>query len=218
MGNTCSVPVCQFVVSCKGLCRSHYERSRKNGGDPGVTPVKVIVKGRSCLFPGCGNKHFARGYCSGHDGQLKRGRPLTALGPYRRSTIRNDQGHKWCSSCSAWVNPSLFHRTGNTLDGLAAKCLNCRKGQKLIQNFNLDPDMYERILAHQGGGCAVCKGQSRSGDRLSVDHDHSCCPDKGRSCGSCIRGLLCEDCNRAIGLMRDDPNLMRSAAQYLDGS
>lgn len=42
---------------------------------------------------------------------------------------------------------------------------------------------------------------------LAVDHDHET---------GCLRGLLCEGCNRGIGLLRDDPDLLRRAADYIE--
>lgn len=73
-------------------------------------------------------------------------------------------------------------------------------------------------------GCEVCgedlvakvqdsKGRPRS--RLVVDHDHNCCPG-GKSCGRCVRGLICGTCNAAAGMMRDDPRLTRALAAYLE--
>jgi hypothetical protein len=50
---------------------------------------------------------------------------------------------------------------------------------------------------------------------LAVDHDHSCCPGK-KSCGKCIRGVVHMACNIALGLMKDDPVMLRSAARYVE--
>jgi hypothetical protein len=49
---------------------------------------------------------------------------------------------------------------------------------------------------------------------LAVDHNHGCCPGE-KSCGKCVRGLLCDNCNQAIGKFRDDPELLLKAAEYL---
>ena len=50
---------------------------------------------------------------------------------------------------------------------------------------------------------------------LVVDHDHRCCPSGAYSCGQCVRGLICTDCNCAAGLVRDDPDVAVSLAAYL---
>ena len=46
------------------------------------------------------------------------------------------------------------------------------------------------------------------------DHDHSCCP-KNTSCEKCRRGLLCQQCNKALGNVRDDPSKLEGLAEYL---
>jgi hypothetical protein len=83
-----------------------------------------------------------------------------------------------------------------------------------LKRYNLTPQQYDLMLAKQGGVCAIC-GASSEGN-LSVDHDHTCCPGN-RSCGKCIRGLLCDPCNQAIGLLKDDPNTVEAAQRYLRG-
>lgn len=60
---------------------------------------------------------------------------------------------------------------------------------------------YEKKLAEQGGGCAIC-GAPRTGKMLAVDHDHSCCRGT-KSCGKCVRGILCDRCNTVIGRMEE---------------
>lgn len=71
------------------------------------------------------------------------------------------------------------------------------------------------MLNEQGGVCAVCGGVNENGRALAVDHDHACCPDS-KSCGSCVRALLCIGCNTAIGSMQDDPERLLKAAAYLE--
>lgn len=63
------------------------------------------------------------------------------------------------------------------------------------------------MLAAQGGKCAICGGTNPGGHRLAVDHDHTT---------GAVRGLLCHACNAGIGKLRDDPALLRVAADYLD--
>lgn len=92
-----------------------------------------------------------------------------------------------------------------------------------LKQYSITGEQYDLLLASQGNVCAICKrpetqlhSTSKEVLNLSVDHDHACCPGY-KSCGKCIRGLLCHRCNRTIGLMEDDPDLLTSAAQYLKG-
>jgi Recombination endonuclease VII len=49
---------------------------------------------------------------------------------------------------------------------------------------------------------------------LVIDHDHECCPGE-RSCGRCIRGLLCSNCNVALGLTQHNGDMLRAMLNYL---
>jgi len=67
------------------------------------------------------------------------------------------------------------------------------------------------LLEAQGGRCAICLGEI---DVPHIDHDHSCCPGQ-RSCGGCVRGLLCPACNHMLGKAQDEPEVLEAAARYL---
>ena len=93
-----------------------------------------------------------------------------------------------------------------------------REWVRNIERHGLTLTDYDLLLLKQGGGCAICRrpdttlpdGQVR---RLDIDHDHRCCPGV-TSCGRCVRGLLCNDCNR--GLFRFDSAVLRAAADYFE--
>lgn len=72
---------------------------------------------------------------------------------------------------------------------------------------------YARLSSLQGGTCAICKKaesalDNSTGDpkRLAVDHVHGT---------SAVRGLLCQACNLAVGMLRDSPELCYAAGEYL---
>ncbi len=85
--------------------------------------------------------------------------------------------------------------------------------------YRLTPEAYDALLAAQGGGCAICGSTvaDLSARSLHVDHDHRCCPGE-RSCGECVRGLLCRPCNLGIAHFKDDPGALTRAADYLSAS
>jgi hypothetical protein len=49
----------------------------------------------------------------------------------------------------------------------------------------------------------------------SIDHDRACCPGEG-SCGKCVRGIVHFRCNRMMGHLKDNPELLRKCAEYLE--
>lgn len=86
-----------------------------------------------------------------------------------------------------------------------------------LAKFGLSLEAFNALLQRQGGRCAVCQSDDAGGRHGTwhVDHDHTCCP-KGKSCGACVRGLLCQNCNLLLGQGRDNPNVLRAAARYLE--
>lgn len=69
----------------------------------------------------------------------------------------------------------------------------------------------QRLLAR--GVCDAC-GEPPGALGLTIDHDRSCCPRNG-SCGSCVRGVLCSNCNAALGLVHDKVARLAALANYL---
>lgn len=86
-----------------------------------------------------------------------------------------------------------------------------RREHQTTYLYGLPFEQYEKMLEGQGGVCAICGSPPsllrRNERRLSVDHDHRT---------NAIRGLLCQKCNRAIGLLGDDAGVIRKAAAYLE--
>ncbi len=75
-----------------------------------------------------------------------------------------------------------------------------------LRRYGLTVESYNELLASQNGVCLVCK-QEETGKALAVDHCHI----TGK-----IRGLLCCNCNRAIGYLEDDPDRAEELAKYLE--
>jgi hypothetical protein len=66
-------------------------------------------------------------------------------------------------------------------------------------------DMFSRTR------CDICGEEAT----LNIDHDHAHCPG-WKTCGECVRGTLCTGCNQGIGMLRDDPDILRRAALYVE--
>jgi hypothetical protein len=127
--------------------------------------------------------------------------------PGQRGSIR-------CDECKNAMRRAAY-RTKIERDGEAHR--ERERWYRMWSKFGLKRQDYERLLAKQNGVCASC-GASPEGERygtLSVDHDRKCCPGD-KSCGKCIRGLLCNDDNISAGRMKDSSARLRSLADYLD--
>ena len=68
-----------------------------------------------------------------------------------------------------------------------------------ISSYGLTQEQFDQMLEIQGHACGMCHEPFEEGQLIHVDHDHACCPEKNRSCGRCLRGLLCHGCNIALG-------------------
>lgn len=89
--------------------------------------------------------------------------------------------------------------------GLCRSCYHRAKNIEYL--FGITQNDYDRMYREQKGLCAVCGEPCATGRKLAIDHDH-----KTRV----IRGLLCSACNNGLGRFRDNPELLRKAADYLD--
>lgn len=87
------------------------------------------------------------------------------------------------------------------------------KKRSNLKKYGLTVEQYESILKSQGSACAICK----SVKYLQIDHDHKCCPDQASSCGKCVRGVLCRNCNTLLGNAKDSTNILIMAIRYLGG-
>ena len=79
-----------------------------------------------------------------------------------------------------------------------------------LRNYRLTLNDYAKLLFEQGGLCKACR-QLPDKRGYCIDHDHKCCSG-AKSCGKCVRGLLCSSCNCMLGMAKDQiPTLLRLA-------
>ena len=154
---------------------------------------------KTCSFDGCDRWATSKGLCEGHNWQRRKGRTLT---PLKKQALPFKEGE----SCSA----------EGCSEPLKARQL-CQTHYHIKYNYGLSPEQYSELLRKQGGRCPIC-GASEPGGKGTwhIDHDHGCCPQKGKSCGKCVRNLLCNSCNTGLGLFRDNLTVLLAAAKYLE--
>ncbi len=127
---------------------------------------------------------------------------------FSKSTKLKDGLHSWCRSCN----------TSNRVEW-AKENPDKVKNNRLWVNYKLRPsDLMEKVKTQQNK-CAICY-TSFDVKPLNVDHDHKCCSGP-RSCGKCVRGLLCNDCNRRLAayeLLIREPGFEHYVIEYLNHS
>jgi hypothetical protein len=50
---------------------------------------------------------------------------------------------------------------------------------------------------------------------FTIDHDHDCCSGE-YTCGECVRAILCDPCSKGLGWFEDNPDRLRTAADYIE--
>lgn len=130
-----------------------------------------------------------------------------------------------CSRCKRNLPLENFAKDGRAVFGYASYCRECyasynrenskrRTGYRLRKLYGIDRETYDKLYRNQGGECWICRkaceaiNTSRSNANvLVVDHCHI----TGK-----VRGLLCGSCNRGLGFLRDDIDILYSAIRYLE--
>jgi hypothetical protein len=146
-------------------------------------------------------------------------------------------GHKYCGQCLILSKWETTHKV------LALVCPSCgakhehqNKQQLCADCYSMLPaSLWQTMWRHHvdierslevaaNPTCEICgddltrmlpDAKRRLRPVHAVDHDHECCP-AGRSCGKCVRGVICRRCNIAIGYLRDDSEFARRCAIYLN--
>ena len=76
-----------------------------------------------------------------------------------------------------------------------------------LRRYGLDQDRYEQLLASQGGRCAGCGTDDPGAKGWCIDHCHA----SGQ-----VRALLCNRCNTTLGLVDEDPAILRALADFIE--
>jgi hypothetical protein len=136
-----------------------------------------------------------------------------------RERVDVAEGQKYCPRCRLVKAVSEFGRNRAEKSGLTAYCKPCHnaatreervrnhgstRNYHLKRRYGITDDDFERMLASQGGLCAICHVVPGT----FVDHCHR----TGQ-----VRGVLCFNCNNGLGHFGDNTVLLELAAMYLEG-
>ena len=157
--------------------------------------------------------------------RCKRTLPLAEF----RLIRQTERGCSWCKRCECdaatqWARANPERRKAYLRQWWKANAQNQRiyrrrnaqaiarraRAWGLRVKFQLSEEHYVALLKKQGGCCAICRGpeteQKTRYKKLCIDHDHS----TGQ-----VRGLLCQSCNKLLGVLERIPDWFERACAYL---
>jgi hypothetical protein len=134
--------------------------------------------------------------------------------------------NKTCTKCKEIKPINCFGKNKQGKNGINSRCKSCHLDQwrhyqqnnsqkvkvqlrksELKREYNITLEDYNLMFKQQNGCCAICnKHQSELSKTLSVDHCHI----TGE-----VRGLLCNGCNRGMGMLGDNIQILKNAVKYL---
>lgn len=237
----CSVAGCKRVSSRRGMCDSHYRSSLAKRKPECVVPG---CESRQKAKGYC-DRHYQRLVTHGHvhptrglDWGARESHPLYKTYHWHRNRTKLGMVAEWANDFWAFVEhvgerpsdhvlvgedrarplgPTNWIWREKAFKGTAGaeyqrhyrktKSRNV-KNTYLKSKYGITIDDYEAMEKQQGGVCAICNGAPKGKRYSSLVVDH--CHDTGR-----VRGLLCDHCNRAIGLLGECPSALQNAVRYL---
>jgi hypothetical protein len=130
----------------------------------------------------------------------------------------NKDGKIHCRHCGEYFEESQMKQSKVGMYKGLTYCLECApllSHIRKVRSYGITLEQYHQMLEDQDYSCKICGlKESTYRKRLSIDHDHKCCPGT-KSCGKCIRGLLCSQCNSGLGSAKDSIEILQKMIEYL---
>jgi len=121
---------------------------------------------------------------------------------------------KKCKRCGEAKTLDLFPKSAASKDGHGSYCRLCMNAYARQYRYGITREQYETMMDNQNHSCAVCKEPFTDTMRPYVDHDHNCCPGS-KTCGNCVRGILCSGCNAFAALIETKFSIHEAMFTYL---
>lgn len=122
---------------------------------------------------------------------------------------------KKCKICSVELSPEnaynkiSYYKDGTKYIAITSRCKSCICEAQQKRKFGIDSQEYNEKRERQLGICAICKEPPTTlihNRGLFIDHDHKT---------NKVRGLLCHNCNTALGKFQDSELVLSNAIKYL---
>lgn len=200
-------------------CRSKNKKAKTAAKNASKLP-KTSKVCNICYTEKSLNEFYKATSYNGYDYACKE--CVKAIRKERTKTLANTEKHKpetkWCYSCEQIKPANAFYNNKTKPSGLADECKLCAKQRnkdyaertnydrkRALKRYNMTMDEYNVLFTAQNNTCAICKTLP-STKPLAVDHDHT----TGK-----IRGLLCSNCNTALGLLYENPSIVANLLNYI---
>lgn len=126
---------------------------------------------------------------------------------------------KTCSKCCKTKSTTLFTINKASLDGFHSWCKDCRslyykenkekwRKSDIERRYSITFEDYIELGTQQNNCCFICgKTEKENKRKLALDHCHST---------NKVRNLLCDTCNRVLGLVKENKQTLQSMISYLE--
>jgi Recombination endonuclease VII len=137
-----------------------------------------------------------------HCNQCNTTKPISDFG-----TQRGKPRHH-CKECKNKESKEWYEKNKDRKRELSKEYKHIKKDKDLKSTYGISLEDYNQMLAEQSNCCKICGTHKDNVKRtLCVDHCHI----TGK-----VRGLLCDTCNRSLGLLKDSVEILKKAIEYLE--
>lgn len=114
-----------------------------------------------------------------------------------------------CKECRKIESKEWYAKNKDKKREISKKYKHIKKDKDLQSTYGITLEEYYKMLAEQGHSCKICgTSKDKLKRALCVDHCHT----TGK-----VRGLLCDTCNRSLGMLKDSADILKRAIKYLEG-
>lgn len=206
----CSCNHCYNPIVAQSLCEMHYRRLKRHGSTDQTRPDDWGMKKKHPLYHSWAWMKKMEGRHKIEETWQDFWQYVSDIGekPSEQSRLKKlNEALGYTKGNLVWVemipNPSAAEYAKEWRKRNPEKA----KGSDLKTKFGLSYQDYLDLQQKQNYSCKIClQKDEENNTSLVVDH----CHETGK-----IRGLLCSNCNRGIGMLQDNVNVLQNAIDYL---